>query len=133
MTTAALLDGLTARGVTVAANGDRLKLSAPPGVLTPPTLAELKRRKPELLELLRNYEYSAPPIFAELPGVTLGTPGVWKWRQWIAPTRATLPAYAVYLAGQPTQVNSECEKQSLASKKPTNNYSAPATLRALWA
>lgn len=92
MTASALLDGLKSRGATVATNGKRLKLSAPPGVLTPLTLAELEQRKPEILELLQSREYSAPPILAEFPGLDLQAPGVWVWEKWLMPTRSTLPA-----------------------------------------
>jgi hypothetical protein len=66
MTAAALLDGLKARGATVAANGKRLKLSAPPGVLKPRVLDLARRHKVEILQLLdlenRSREYSAPRV-----------------------------------------------------------------------
>ncbi len=52
MTAAELLQGLKARGATAAANGDRLKLSAPPGVLSPRVLDFAAKHKAELLQLL---------------------------------------------------------------------------------
>ena len=51
--TAALLAHLTARGVTLAAEGDRLRVRAPVGVLTPEFRAEIAAHKPALLALLR--------------------------------------------------------------------------------
>jgi hypothetical protein len=64
MTASALLDSLKAHGVTVASNGDRLKLAAPPGVLKPRVLDLARRHKAELLQLLdlenRSREYSEP-------------------------------------------------------------------------
>jgi hypothetical protein len=65
MTAPALLESLKAHGVTVASNGDRLKLAAPPGVLKPRVLDLARRHKTELLQLLdlenRSREYSDPP------------------------------------------------------------------------
>ena len=52
MTTADLLSALRARGVTLAVDGDRLKVTAPRGALTPELQAELAARKPQILELL---------------------------------------------------------------------------------
>jgi len=52
MKTTVLLDQFKARGVVIEANGDRLKLTAPTGVLTDDDRAELRRLKPELLLLL---------------------------------------------------------------------------------
>ncbi len=66
MTAAALLEGLKARGATVAANGDRLKLAAPPGVLQPQVLAAIRDHKPELLALLQS---GAPALVAFLAAV----------------------------------------------------------------
>jgi hypothetical protein len=54
MTAAELLQGLKARGATVAANGDRLKLAAPPGVLSARVLDFAAQHKTELLALLQS-------------------------------------------------------------------------------
>ena len=47
-----LLDSLRADGVQVSANGDRLELDAPRGVLTIERLDQVRALKPELLALL---------------------------------------------------------------------------------
>jgi hypothetical protein len=52
MTAPALLESLKERGATVSADGDRLKLAAPPGVLKPRVLESLARHKAEILQLL---------------------------------------------------------------------------------
>ena len=52
MSAAALLSELRAAGVTLAANGDRLKVQAAPGILTPEITARLKAAKPELMAIL---------------------------------------------------------------------------------
>jgi hypothetical protein len=52
MTAPALLAALTARGVLLASNGDRIQFEAPAGVLTDSDRHELKRLKPEILALL---------------------------------------------------------------------------------
>ena len=61
MTAATLLEGLKARGATAAARGDRLKLAAPHGVLTPRVLAAIRAHKPALLEFL-----SYSPLMQEM-------------------------------------------------------------------
>jgi len=61
VTATELLDGLKARGATVAANGDRLKLTAPPGVLQPQVLAAIRDHKPELLALLQSGAAASTP------------------------------------------------------------------------
>lgn len=53
MTTAAFLAYLRRLGVELCANGDRLRLSAPKGVLTPSLRAELAERKTTILAFLR--------------------------------------------------------------------------------
>ena len=54
MSAAALFSELRAAGVTLAANGDRLKIKAAPGIITPELTARLKTFKPELLAFLAN-------------------------------------------------------------------------------
>lgn len=56
MNAVCLLDGLHQRGATVTANGDRLKLAAPPDVLTPNVLAAIKENKSALLQMLPRCE-----------------------------------------------------------------------------
>ena len=51
MTAADLRTALTARGVTVAVVGDRLRYTAPPGGITPELLSALRRQKSELIAL----------------------------------------------------------------------------------
>ncbi len=53
MTTTTFLDELTARGVLIEPDGDRLKLAAPPGVLQPRVLDAIRNHKAELLALLQ--------------------------------------------------------------------------------
>ena len=53
-TTTAFLNQLRHLGVELKANGDRLRCSAPPGVLTAELQAKLTERKAELLAWLRN-------------------------------------------------------------------------------
>jgi len=59
MTAHELLDSLLADGVRVAANGTRLELDAPRGVLTQERLEQVRALKPELLALLAQPEPSA--------------------------------------------------------------------------
>jgi thioesterase domain-containing protein len=54
VTVAALLDELRHRDVRVWADGDLLRCSAPPGVLTVELRAQLQSRKSEILEFLRS-------------------------------------------------------------------------------
>ncbi len=100
MTAPQLLEDLKAHGVTVASNGDRLKLAAPPGVLKPRVLDLARRHKAELLELLdletRSRAYSEPATVGELSGVTFEEPGFFHFRGWIVPTRGTMPAYRAH-------------------------------------
>jgi hypothetical protein len=93
MTAPALLESLKAHGVTVASDGDRLKLAAPPGVLKPRVLDLARRHKAELLELLdletRSREYSeVPPIPP--------SDGLQRRGAFIMPTRETMPAYRAH-------------------------------------
>lgn len=60
MSAIALLSELRAAGVTLAVTGDRLKVEAAPGIITPELTARLKVAKPELLALL-----SVEPIDTE--------------------------------------------------------------------
>nr|QEO74288.1 condensation domain-containing protein [uncultured bacterium] len=53
MTTIELLGRLRALDITLALDGDRLKVSAPEGAMTAELRAELARRKPELVALVR--------------------------------------------------------------------------------
>jgi hypothetical protein len=59
VTAAAFLEDLRARGVAVRAVGDRLRVEAPPGVLTAAVVARLREEKPALLRFL------APPTPAD--------------------------------------------------------------------
>ena len=78
-----LLDELGSRGITVTADGDRLKVDAPKGTLTDDLRAELKRHKTALLALL-----VVPPASTESPDP--------KWAQaWAeAMIAAGMPRYA---------------------------------------
>lgn len=52
MNAPALLSELRAAGVTLEADGDRLKVQAAPGIITPELTARLKAAKPDLLAIL---------------------------------------------------------------------------------
>jgi len=52
MSASVLLSELRAAGVTLAATGDRLKIEAAPGIITPELTARLKAFKPQLLVIL---------------------------------------------------------------------------------
>ena len=56
LTASEFLTQLTALGIEVHARDGKLQLTAPAGVLTAPLQAELRRRKPELLEVLAAHE-----------------------------------------------------------------------------
>jgi acid stress-induced BolA-like protein IbaG/YrbA len=88
MTAAELLQGLKARGATVAANGDRLKLAAPPGVLSPRVLDFAAQHKTELLALLQS-----DPL---TPDAVPPADGLIRRGALIMPTRETLPAYRAH-------------------------------------
>jgi hypothetical protein len=88
MTAAALLEGLKSRGATVAANGDRLKLAAPPGVLKPRVLELVAQHKAGLLELLQS-----DPL---TPGNVPPADGLQRRGAFIASMRQTMPAYRAH-------------------------------------
>jgi amino acid adenylation domain-containing protein len=60
LTTAAFLEQVKRLGVELAADGDRLRCTAPTGVLTPQLRVEIEKRKPEILATLAE-ERKAPP------------------------------------------------------------------------
>lgn len=84
MSPAALLADLRARGVTLTAKGDRLRVEAPAGVLTPALRAVLVEQKPALMGLL-----TPPPADPEL------APRVAAFRAqlaaWVASGRCGVP------------------------------------------
>lgn len=55
------LDYLCDLGVVVSADGDRLKIEAPAGVLTDGLRADLTARKPAILDLLRRPRWRVDP------------------------------------------------------------------------
>jgi len=57
---AALLLELRTRGIVVEPVGERLRLEAPEGALTPALLDQVRHHKAELLELLRAPWWTAP-------------------------------------------------------------------------
>ena len=56
MSAQALLDDLQARGVRISANGDRLRIIAPPGTVTPELREQLAANKPQLIDALLQRE-----------------------------------------------------------------------------
>src|SRR5438477_2384223 len=67
MRVAALLADLRRRDVHVKAEGDRVRCTAPPGVLTPELREALQRHKAEILEFLRAAETLAHQQRAIVP------------------------------------------------------------------
>ncbi len=65
-----LLAELAAKGATAAADGERLKISAPDGVMTPAIAERIRDLKPQLLALLR--EYAAIPLADRSKPLPLG-------------------------------------------------------------
>lgn len=66
MTVQELLDTLRRSGVKVTVNGDRLRVAAPQGVVTPEIRRQLSERKPELIaELSRGPSWPAESREAE--------------------------------------------------------------------
>jgi hypothetical protein len=88
-----LLATLHARGVRVRVVGDRLRL-APPEVLTPELLAEVREHKPELIAALT------------APGFT--TPAACAW------CGGALAPYLLDLAGRPALLCPTCSRWTLA-------------------
>jgi hypothetical protein len=101
MTAATLLESLKARGVTVASNGDRLKLAAPPGVLKPRVLDLARRHKDELLVLLQSDRLTADAV----PPAD----GLQRRGGFIMPTRETLPSYAAHFDAKAASTNAETD------------------------
>ena len=62
MTTAELLTELRSRGVTLAVDGDRVRVSAPRGTLTPELHAAMAERKVQILEWLRDAKQAHAPL-----------------------------------------------------------------------
>jgi hypothetical protein len=55
MTTAGLLDSLRTNGATIAlTRGGRLRIVAPPGIVSDDILTTIRERKPELVRLIRD-------------------------------------------------------------------------------
>jgi hypothetical protein len=59
-----LIDDLKSGGLILSANGDRLKVDAPAGTVTPALRATLAARKPELLAVL-----TGKPVASDTPGI----------------------------------------------------------------
>lgn len=60
MTPHDLINDLTGRGVRLRAEGDKLKIDAPRGILTAEILEALSTHKPEILEVLTRPRLGAP-------------------------------------------------------------------------
>jgi hypothetical protein len=88
MNAQSLLSELQARGATVSATGDRLRLQAADGVVWDDLRPAIQTLKPELLELLQ----SDPLTPGEIPPAD----GLQRRNGFIMPTRETLPAYRVH-------------------------------------
>ena len=58
-----LLSRLSAAGVRLGLNGDRLTLDAPVGVLTPDLMADLKNQKPQIIEALMELSYWTSRVY----------------------------------------------------------------------
>ncbi len=84
-----LLSELAARGATVSASGDRLRLQAADGVVWDDLRPAIQTLKPELLALLQS-----DPL---TPGAIPPADGLQRRGAFIMPTRETLPAYRAHL------------------------------------
>lgn len=72
----ALLAELARCGVRLAAEGDRLRYEAPPGIMTPELLQELRQHKPVIMGLLQGAEADAGPDWR--PGLGESWPAAWN-------------------------------------------------------
>jgi hypothetical protein len=98
MNAQSLLSELEARGATVSASGDRLRLQAADGVVWDDLRPAIQSLKPELLALLQ----SDPLTPGEIPPAD----GLQRRGAFIMPTRETLPAYAAHFEAKATAENS---------------------------
>lgn len=71
MTAQELVNHLQQQDVRLAAHGDRLRIDAPRGVLTPDLRRDLQERKPELLALIRERSPRAMPTPTEVEAMSL--------------------------------------------------------------
>lgn len=71
MTAATLLDRLRSLGASVSLVGDRLRVEAPAGTLTPELRQELAEHKAELVRLLRPVVNDLPPPVCDRCGSAL--------------------------------------------------------------
>jgi hypothetical protein len=73
-----LLADLTARGVLIEAHGDKLRIEAPPGVLTADLRQALAARKAAILAHLAGDAHpTPPPEIMRIPLDTACPPGAW--------------------------------------------------------
>lgn len=77
MTLDDLLADLTARGVLLTVDGDKLKVDAPAGALTPVLRAALSERKAELLAYLNRASAPAAPEVIRVPLSLECSPSEW--------------------------------------------------------
>jgi hypothetical protein len=119
MKTTVLLDQFEARGIMIEAAGNRLKLTAPTGVLTDDDRTQLKRLKPELLALLQSGAANDAPT-GTMRAVFLSAveaarredcPGLVKMSSELVALWQAAEVEAGYpldLSGQPRRIKSHC-------------------------
>src|SRR5580698_1293022 len=77
------LELLSQRGVRIAASGEKLQINAPTGVLDDALRAELQRRKPQLLSVLRSTtaapsnNRTIPSLDATIAPLTFAQQRIW--------------------------------------------------------
>ncbi len=97
MNAQSLLSELEARGATVSASGDRLRLQAADGVVWDDLRPAIQTLKPELLALLQ----SDPLTPGEIPPAD----GLARRGAFIMPTRETMPAYRAHFEAKAVPQN----------------------------
>ena len=70
LSTVEFLSHLRTLNVAISANGDKLRLSAPPGAITPELKSELAARKAEILKLLQEASIAAPSDSQSIPRIS---------------------------------------------------------------
>lgn len=86
LTAVALVHEASRRGVDLTADGDRLRVEAPAGVMTPELLEALRARKVEILEELRRQGVPPPPRIGRCGELVIPFACNERFRWWTAPS-----------------------------------------------
>jgi hypothetical protein len=107
-----LLSELAARGATVSASGDRLRLQAADGVVWDDLRPAIQTLKPELLALLQSDPFT--------PAAVPPADGLQRRGAFIMPTRETLPAYRAHFEAKAKEKKENYEKLQRDQRRDTN-------------